>query len=105
MAKEVAQVVKTIDPSEPILCFVFKKQSGSGVDHQHILREELDKAGIDLDATTTEGRPRIEIATWGMETALNDFKHCSHVFLAGILHRSDTELQGQYLGQIDNING
>ena len=40
-----------------------------------------------------------------METALNDFKHCSHVFLVGILHRSDTELRGQYLGQIDNING
>ena len=66
MAKEVAQVVKTIDPSEPILCFVFKKQSGSGVDHQHILREELDKAGIDLDATITEGRPvsRLQPGAW-----------------------------------------
>jgi hypothetical protein len=34
MAKEVAQVIKTIDPSESILCFVFKKQSGSGTDYR-----------------------------------------------------------------------
>lgn len=116
MAKEVAEVVKTIDPSEAVLLFLYKTSKG-GVNYQRILKTELEKAGVDTAAslkvetvdhegkTRMEEKPRIQLATWGMETSLNDFKYCSHVFLVGIIHRDDTELQGQYLGQIQDLNG
>ncbi|HNA25591.1 MAG TPA: hypothetical protein PLI01_02275 [Nitrospira sp.] len=116
MAKEVAEVVKTIDPSEAVLLFLYKTSKG-GVNYERILRTELEKAGVNTDATIEietvdhegktliEEKPRIQLATWGMETSLNDFKYCSHVFLVGIVHRDDTELQGQYLGQIQDLNG
>lgn len=116
MAKEVAEVVKTINPSEAVLLFLYKT-SQAGVNYQRILKTELEKAGVDTDATIhiqtvdhsgttiTEEKPRIQLASWGMETSLNDFKYCRHVFLVGILHRDDTELQGQYLGQIQDLNG
>ena len=65
----------------------------------------FSKAGIDTDATMPDGKDRIVVSTWGNETSLNCFAYCQHVFLVGILHRDDTEIMGQYLGQIDNLHG
>lgn len=104
MAKEVAQVVKDIPADESILFFVFKQNQPGSVDYQKVLLAELAKAGIDTDAEIN-GRPRLTVQTWGNETSLNDHAHCQHVFLVGILHRNDTELMGQYLGQIDDLQG
>lgn len=105
MAKEVAQIVKDIPTDEACLFFVFKQNQPGTIDYSKILLGELEKAGIDTDAETSTGENRIVVATWGMETSLNCYAYCQHVFLVGILHRDDTELQGQYLGQIDNIQG
>lgn len=98
MAKEVVEVIKTIPESEPILCYVYKNaQPYGGTDYGHILKAELGKAGLNPD--------RVSIDTFGNETSLNSYSHCQHVFLVGILHRSETELVGQYLGQIRDISG
>ena len=79
-----------------ILCYVYKQQLG-GCDYSKILRSELDRAGVDAQ--------RVHIDTFGNETSLNSYGHCSHVFLVGILHRDVTQLVGQYLGQIRDITG
>ena len=104
MAKEVAQVVMDIPADESILFFVFKQNQPGSIDYGKVLLGELAKAGIDTDAEI-KGRPRLTVQTWGNETSLNDHAHCEHVFLVGILHRNDTELMGQYLGQIDDLQG
>lgn len=105
MAKEVVEVLKTISDSEGVLFFLYRLNQPGGTDYRKILESEIKKAGIDLEATTSTGQPRISIQTWGNETSLNCYAHCSHVFLVGILHRDDTELMGLYLGQTNDLKG
>lgn len=104
MAKEVAQVVKDIPVDESVLFFVFKQNQPGSIDYGKVLLDELAKAGMDIDAEI-DGEPRLKVLTWGSETSLNSEAHRQHVFLVGILHRNDTELMGQYLGQIDDLQG
>ena len=103
MAKEVVQVLKTISANEAVLLYVYKMNQPGGIDYKKILLAEISKAGIDIAAETNDGKKRIVVSTWGNETSLNCYAYCQHVFLVGILHRDDTEIMGQYLGQIDNI--
>ena len=105
MAKEVVQVLKTIPADEAVLLYVYKMNQPGGIDYKKILLAEISKAGIDTDAVTKDGKERIVVSTWGNETSLNCYAYCQHVFLVGILHRDDTEIMGQYLGQIDNLQG
>jgi len=108
MAKEVVEVLKTIPTNEAILMFVYKTQDRPGngkIDYTKILLAEIRRAGIKTDSTLPNGKPRLSVSTWGNETSLNCYSHCQHVFLVGILHRDETELLGQYLGQIDDIEG
>lgn len=104
MAKEVVTVLKTIPESDSVLFYVYKLNKPGGCDYSKILADEIDRAGIDLHAKTPDGKPRLTIQTWGNETSLNCYAHCSHVFLVGILHRDETELMGLYLGQVGDIN-
>ena len=53
--------------------------------------------------TTFAATPPLTIETWGNETSLNTYSYCKHVVLVGILHRDLSELEAQYLGQIDNL--
>jgi hypothetical protein len=89
--------------------FVYKKRDcverGGTIDYRKVLLAEIRKAGINPDGKLTDGSPRLVVETWGNETSLNCYAHCRHVFLVGILHRDETELLGQYLGQIDNLEG
>jgi hypothetical protein len=105
MAKEVVEVLKTIPESESVLFYVYKLNQPGGTDYRKILAQEIEKAGIGLEAKTPVGHQRISIQTWGNETSLNFYAHCTHVFLVGILHRDDTELMGLYLGQTNDIKG
>ncbi len=110
VTKEVIEVVKTIPTTEAVLVFVFKTRQGEGVDYRALTLADLERAGIDTSATlpaihngaTTE-RPRINVVTWGMETSLNDYAHCQHVVLAGVLHRSTLDLAGAYIGQVNDL--
>ena len=108
MLKEVVEVLKTIPPHEAVLMYVYKKRDcvapGGAIDYQKLLLAEIRQAGIST-AGKVDGKPRLIVETWGNETSLNCYAHCKHVFLVGILHRDETELLGQYLGQIDDIAG
>lgn len=108
MTKDVVEILKTIPTDEAVLLFVYKKLEAPGrreIDYTKILRAEIKQAGIKTDAMTKDGKPRLSIQTWGNETSLNSYAHVQHVFLVGILHRDETELLGQYLGQIQDIEG
>jgi hypothetical protein len=110
VGKEIAEVIKTIPDDEGVLIFTFKARLGKGPDPVALLKETLAKSGIDIEATiqaTSNGQlktlPRINVLTWGMETSLNEYSYCSHVFLAGILRRSLVDLAGAIVGQRDNL--
>lgn len=105
--KEIVDVVKAVPATEAVLVFVFKARQG-GPDFRAVTLAALAQAGIDVHAKLAVGpggerKDRINVVTWGMETSLNSYAHCSTVVLAGVLHRSTLDLAGVYLGQRDNL--
>ena len=104
--KEVAEVIRQLPIEEAVLCFVFKTRTSERVDYARVLRNDLETSGIDPDATVIMGgkeRPRINIVTWGNETASNVWSYCQNVILVGVLQRSPVDLAAAYLGQVDDL--
>lgn len=108
--REVVDVVKALPPEEAALIFVFKDRHGEGINYKSAMLRGLSAAGIDTDATVpavVDGKPvrlpRINVATWGQETSLNRWAHCSNVILCGVLQRSSLDLAASYIGQSDNL--
>lgn len=83
VARQVAQVIDSL-PEGKVLIFTFK-------DALDYLRRNLDAAGVRLD--------RIDFATWGQETSRNEWVHCQHVIMAGVLRRNPLELSASLLAQ------
>ena len=108
---EIADTVAGIPSDQSVLIFTFKDRNG--VRFQAQIAEAFHRARIDTQATIqvslpggrSETRRRISILTWGQETAINDYGHCDHVILAGVIRRNRLELQGAILGQEDSIQG
>src|SRR5207245_599918 len=48
---------------------------------------------------------QVYIETFGRETELNDYAHCKHVVLAGLVHRSEADIASAGLGEQDNLLG
>lgn len=110
VTKEVIEVVKSVPEGEAVLVFVFKTRPGERADYRALTVSDLERAGIDTAAKlpaihngAISERPRINVVTWGMETSLNDYAHCRHVILAGVLHRSTLDLAGAYIGQVNDL--
>lgn len=110
LGQDIVDVVKAIPTTEAVLVFVFKHRRG-GADFGRIILDTLDRAGIDtrakvsaLENGQTVEKNRINVATWGQETSLNCWAHCSNVILCGVLQRSPLELAGTYLGQRSDLN-
>lgn len=111
--KEVVDVVKGIPETEAVLVFVFKDRNTKQTSYAGAMYRALADAGIDTHAKLDTGlkdedgqpvmRDRINVATWGQETSLNRWAHCSNVILCGVLQRSSLDLAGSYLGQTDDI--
>jgi hypothetical protein len=93
--REVAEVVKTIPEDEKVLLVTFKDRRGENRYNNIRIRDRfvavLTEAGINLD--------RIQWLTWGQETATNAYRDTPNVILAGVLHRSEWDLMGAFLGQ------
>lgn len=103
---DICDVVKSIPPNESVLIFTFKKRTKKEVDFKLTLEKTLGHIGVNSNQTIQfngEVRQRINIITWGMETSLNDFNHCQHVVLLGVLHRAPIELSSSILGQSDDL--
>lgn len=111
VSQAVIEVVKAVPDDEAVLIFTYKHRPTDKVDFPKIILGDLEDAGVKIGATvditlpngTTETRPRINVVTWGMETSTNDYDHCSHVILAGVLQRSPVDLAAAFLGQTDNF--
>lgn len=108
IAKEIAQVVKTIPEDEGVIIFTFKARKD--YDPYKTMKDALVAEGIDPEAkvlASVNGGlkevPRINILTWGMETSLNEYAYSKHVILGGILRRSLVDLAGAIVGQKDNL--
>jgi hypothetical protein len=100
ISREVVEVVKGIPAEESCLIFTFKKKQE--LDIRQILLNDLLAAGVDVEATMPNGKPRINVLTWGDETSLNDYAHCENVILAGVLHRSLLDIAAAAVGQLDD---
>jgi len=95
------EAVRKTPQGDPILVFTFKDAP------THALKEGLTRAGIDLaEQIAVNGvlRPRISWLTWGRETSLNEYGHCKHVILVGVLRRSHLDLAACKAGLLDSIN-
>lgn len=98
----VTQAVQASGPDANVLVFTFKRKSGAEQPCADVLRRALEDADLAPDAQVN-GRPRVSFLTWGNETSLNDYAHCSHVVFAGVLHRSQIDLSGAMVGQAGNL--
>ncbi len=100
---EIIEVVKRVPADEAILIFTYVSLTNGGTNYRNIIEHDLKEAGIDIDGKLSDGSARINILTWGQETSLNEYSHCSHVILAGVMHRDLLDLHGAYIGQKDDI--
>jgi hypothetical protein len=95
MLREVAEIVKSIPADEEVLIVTYRDRKGDNRYNNIRIRDRfegvLKDAGIDLR--------RIHWLTWGRETASNAYRDIPNVILAGVLHRSQWDLMGAFLGQ------
>lgn len=103
VSNEVRDIIRsTSDTAKAYLVFSFLPRRG-GVDVLDALRQDLARAGVDLNATTPEGNPRFSFLTWGNETGLNGYEFCDVVIMAGVLHRSHLDLAAAIKGQVGHL--
>lgn len=100
VSREIVDVVKGVPRSKAILIFTFKARPHE-VDIPGTIMRDLSNAGIDIKATTKDGKARINILTWGDETSLNQYAHCEVVILAGLLHLPYLDMASKIVGQQD----
>ena len=92
-------------PTSKCLAFVFKQQHSGDIRYASKLQEAARSTGIDPLEGIADGTGcgRLNVLTWGMETATNDYQACNVVALLGVIHQRNEVLAGQYLGQVDDI--
>ena len=98
LSNQIVALIRDLDPEQPILFFTLRNR-GSPVSTEDILRSDLAAAGIDPEATTSEGKPRFNWLTYGQHKANSAFTHCQHVIFVGMLHRSKQELAASLVAQ------
>lgn len=67
----------------------------------------LKAAGHSLKSKiTVRGKavPRFPWLTWGNHTSINEFSHCEHVILAGVLRRNHLDLAASMAGHKDDLS-
>lgn len=102
MSKEIVQVVERVPEDKAILFFTFKPRPQEA-NVPDILLRDLSDAGVDVTATTPDGKPRINVLTWGDETSLNRYAHCEVVILVGLLHLPHLDIASLVVGQQDSL--
>ncbi|MFZ2448025.1 MAG: bifunctional DNA primase/polymerase [Syntrophobacteraceae bacterium] len=109
---EIAEVIKGIPQGEGAIIFTFKERGG--VNFKEILKADLEASGVDVRGKVSvpvwsdggwkeEEKARFVWLTWGQETSLSQYKYCSNVIFAGVLHRSHVDLASCIVGQQDNL--
>jgi hypothetical protein len=102
VAREVADIIRDgWDREQAFLVFTFVRRGR--LDLVEELTRDLRRAGVDVGAVTPEGKPRVNLLTWGSETSLNGYEHCTAVVMAGVLHRSHLDLAAAVRGQAGHL--
>ncbi|WKB55968.1 hypothetical protein [Eleftheria terrae] len=102
VSKEVADIIRDRwDEPGGFLVFNFVKRGT--LDLTKELDRDLRRSGIDLEARTEEGKPRVKFLTWGQHEGLNGYEYCQTVIMAGVLHRSHLDLSALTKGQTGNL--
>ena len=101
VCQEVIEVIKSIPEDQAVLVFTFK--ANAKVDAAEVLKADLIAAGVDVDATVANGKPRLAWLTWGRENSVSEFSYCRNVIFAGVLHRGEVDLAGAVAGQSDDL--
>jgi hypothetical protein len=99
ITKEIAYIIKQIPEDEGVLIFTYKRRGG-GSDFQEILKDDLKRYGVDLEAelevekrvSHKETEKRINLLTWGQETSLNDYAWIKNQIQVGILNMSEIHI-------------
>lgn len=102
ISREVINIIKKTPNDRSILIFTFKHHPGD-VNIPDTLLRDISSEEIDIHQKTPSGNPRINVLTWGDETSLNQFSHCSVVIFAGILHLPQLQVASQVVAQQDNL--
>ncbi|MFO0453533.1 MAG: hypothetical protein ACK52I_33580, partial [Pseudomonadota bacterium] len=115
LVRDVVEVLKGLPEGEAALLFTYKPRDRDDIDLTETFKAAMKKAGIDPDETVpferqrpdgsvvVERRPRFPIATWGQETSSNEWVHCKHVLLPGVLRMPFGVTFGQYLAARDDL--
>lgn len=101
VAREVARIIREGWTTErAFLVFTFVRRGS--LDMVEELKRDLRRSGVEVDAKTPDGLPRINWLTWGSETSLNGLEHCTSVVMAGVMHRSHLDVSAAVRGQTGN---
>jgi hypothetical protein len=101
---DLVRTIKAIPADESVLVFVYKDRGR--LSQRSILLSALQEAGVDTRRTVQvngKTRLRINLSTWGSETSTNDYAHCAHVILAGVMQLPKEVLLGHYLAARDDL--
>ncbi|WP_304306662.1 hypothetical protein [Pseudacidovorax intermedius] len=100
LGREIADIVQAelaADPDRCFLIFTFKDRGDNR--HAEVIRTQLRRIGIDVDAVTAGDKRQFEFLTWGQQEGLNGYDHCETVILAGILTRDHISIAAAIKGQ------
>jgi hypothetical protein len=103
LASKIIGAIASIPLDQGVLIFTFKVKRSSKVNLPETIKRELTKVGIDPEAKLPNGKPRIQVLTWGKHASLNDYAYCSNVVFAGILRVKDETLISQAIGQTGDL--
>jgi hypothetical protein len=88
----------------PVLAFVFKRQTERDLNYARAMLEAAKRAGIDpYEVQERSNLWRLNVTTWGRETATNDYQDCETVLMPGVFFPRPDVVAGQYLGQVDDL--
>lgn len=110
VVRDIVDVVTTkVQPEESVLIFTYKHRDKREKDIPGAILAALQEAGIDTDELVQAPggglRRRINVTHWGgSECGSNQYAHCHHVILGGVMHvPSDVHAAG-YLGAVDDLS-
>jgi hypothetical protein len=67
--------------------------------HESRLKDELRAAGVPVNRNMPDGKPWLNVITWGKHTSDNSYTDCKHVVLVGLLRLPRQALASQLAAQ------
>lgn len=98
--EKVIRLIKS-KPTESFLVFTYKDRDG--VEYGRTLQRALERAGIAYPDIGADGNGRLNILTWGQETATNAYSHVQNVILLGVIFQREDVLASRFLGQVNDL--